>query len=128
MIPLRFNIYVTFCLAGCALLCLYCGLNQLSLLFAVVTGIRWLLIWLKGVAYTGTVRLEGKVAVVTGANAGIGRAVATDLARRGAKVILACRDQTRAEAARVQIIREAGVAPEMVLFIKLDLASFKSVR
>ena len=43
---------------------------------------------MKGVSYTGTVRLEGKVAVVTGANAGIGRAVATDLARRGAKVII----------------------------------------
>ena len=94
----------------------------------MVTGIRWLLTWLKGASYTGTVRLEGKVAVVTGANAGIGRAVAADLARRGAKVILACRDQARAEAARMEIIREAGVAQEMVLFIKLDLASFKSVR
>ena len=119
---------LTFILPGCALVSLYCGFTQLSLLLAVVMGIRWLLTWLKGASYTGTVRLEGKVAVVTGANAGIGRAVATDLARRGAKVILACRDQARAEAARVEIIREAGVAQEMVLFIKLDLASFKSVR
>ena len=119
---------MTFSLSGSALLSLYCGFTQLSLLLAVVTGFRCLLTWLKGASYTGTVRLEGKVAVVTGANAGIGRAVATDLARRGAKVILACRDQARAEAARVEIIREAGVLPEMVLFIKLDLASFKSVR
>ena len=44
------------------------------------------------------------------------------------KVILACRDKARAEAARVEIIREAGVAPDMVTFMKLDLASFKSVR
>jgi len=112
----------------CALLSLYCGFPRLCLFLTLVTGIRWLLTWLKGVSYTGTVRLEGKVAVVTGANAGIGRAIATDLARRGAKVILACRDQARAEAARVVIIREAGVAPEMVTFMKLDLASFKSVR
>ena len=87
-----------------------------------------MLTWLKGASYTGTVRLEGKVAVITGANAGIGRAVATDLARRGAKVILACRDQDRAEAAKREIIREAGVGQERVLFMKLDLASFKSVR
>ena len=43
-------------------------------------------------------------------------------------MILACRDQARAEAARVEIIRETGVAPEMVTFIEIDLASFKSVR
>ena len=107
---------------------MFCGYINLSVLFTAVTAVTWLLTWLKGVSYSSSVRLEGKVAVVTGANAGIGRAVATDLARRGAKVILACRDQARAEAARVEIIRDSGTKQEMVVFMKLDLASFKSVR
>ncbi|EFJ45858.1 hypothetical protein VOLCADRAFT_118225, partial [Volvox carteri f. nagariensis] len=43
--------------------------------------------------------LTGKVAIVTGGNAGIGFATAQQLARRGAHVVLACRDKARAEAA-----------------------------
>ena len=55
-------------------------------LFAIIIAGKWLLTWLRGTMYTGNVRQDGKVAVVTGCNAGIGKAVAQDLARRGAKV------------------------------------------
>ncbi|XP_028856230.1 dehydrogenase/reductase SDR family member 13b.1 [Denticeps clupeoides] len=70
--------------------------------------------------------LKGKTAVVTGSNAGIGKATAMDLARRGARVILACRSRERAEAAVYDIRRETG--NNEVLFMQLDLASLKSVR
>ncbi|CAH1995560.1 unnamed protein product [Acanthoscelides obtectus] len=40
---------------------------------------------------------EGKVAIVTGANTGIGKETTWELARRGAKVYMACRDLTRCE-------------------------------
>ncbi|GLC40860.1 hypothetical protein PLESTB_000015000 [Pleodorina starrii] len=52
--------------------------------------------------------LTGKVAIVTGGNAGIGFATAQQLARRGAHVVLACRDKGRAEAAAQAI---AGTPP-----------------
>lgn len=71
-------------------------------------------------------KLHGKTAVVTGANTGIGKTTALDLARRGARVILACRDQGRAEAAVTDIIKETGNT--QVVFMHLDLSSLKSVR
>lgn len=51
--------------------------------------------------------LTGKVALVTGASSGIGRAAALELARRGAKVIASARRQTEIEAL-VAAIRQEG--------------------
>ena len=52
-------------------------------------------------------RLEGKVAVVTGAGSGLGRAGSVAFAREGAAVVLAEIDEARGEAV-AQSIREAG--------------------
>ncbi|XP_038585684.1 dehydrogenase/reductase SDR family member 13-like [Micropterus salmoides] len=73
-----------------------------------------------------TAKLHGKTAIVTGANTGIGKTTAMDLARRGARVIMACRDRKRAEAAIQEIVQETGNS--QVIFLQLDLASLKSVR
>ncbi|KAG9265175.1 dehydrogenase/reductase SDR family member 13-like, partial [Astyanax mexicanus] len=61
-----------------------------------------------------------------GSNTGIGRETAVDLARRGARVILACRSQSRAEAALAIVKRTRWLSG--VVFMQLDLASLKSVR
>lgn len=63
---------------------------------------------------------SGKTAIVTGANAGIGYAIAEALARKGARVILACRDEEKAESAR-QKIGDAISGPDTA-FLALDLA------
>ncbi len=67
----------------------------------------------------------GKLAIVTGANSGIGFDTALELAKAGAEVVLACRDATKGEAAaqRVNI-----AAPGRASFAALDLASLASVR
>jgi NAD(P)-dependent dehydrogenase (short-subunit alcohol dehydrogenase family) len=72
------------------------------------------------------VDLSGRVAVVTGANSGMGKETARELARVGADVILGCRDRQRAEAARQEIIDTTGATAVTVMDI--DLASLASVR
>ncbi len=74
--------------------------------------------------------LVGRVALVTGANTGIGRVTARELARRGAQVFIACRSAQRAGAA-LEEIRAAGRAEGHhagVELLELDLGDFGSVR
>ena len=67
----------------------------------------------------------GRVAVVTGANSGLGFEIARALARKGADVILACRDQDKAAEAVLRISKEAPQAG--VWRAELDLADLDSV-
>ncbi|XP_054547348.1 retinol dehydrogenase 11 isoform X2 [Talpa occidentalis] len=75
---------------------------------------------------TSTVQLPGKVAVITGANTGIGKETAKELAKRGARVYLACRDVQKGELVAKEIQIMTG--NKQVLVRKLDLADTKSIR
>lgn len=72
------------------------------------------------------VDLHGKLAIVTGANSGIGYEAARALASMGAHVVLACRSEPKAQEARQKIVEDTG--NESVEVEILDCGSFKSVR
>lgn len=78
-----------------------------------------------GKCYADTV-MSGKVVIVTGANSGIGYETALDLARRGAKVILACRDEKRGQKAANSIAKKTK--NNFVRYQYLDLSSLQGVR
>ncbi|XP_072103038.1 retinol dehydrogenase 11-like [Mobula birostris] len=69
--------------------------------------------------------MDGKTVIITGANSGIGKETARDLARRGARVIMACRDMARSEEVAEEL--RASTGNEQVLVSQLDLASIQSV-
>uniref|UniRef100_A0A8C6VE19 Uncharacterized protein n=1 Tax=Naja naja TaxID=35670 RepID=A0A8C6VE19_NAJNA len=71
-------------------------------------------------------RIESFLWLFLGGNSGIGKATAVDLARRGARVILGCRNKARGESAMYDIRRESGNS-EVILMI-LDLGNLNSVR
>jgi NAD(P)-dependent dehydrogenase (short-subunit alcohol dehydrogenase family) len=68
--------------------------------------------------------LAGRAMLVTGANAGIGRVTAETLARRGARVWLACRSEEKTKPVLDAIAAAGGDAR----FLALDLSEFSSIR
>ena len=70
--------------------------------------------------------LTGRVALVTGANSGIGYETAGALAEHGAHVILACRDAERARRARDKL--ESELERSSLELLTLDLSNLESVR
>lgn len=68
---------------------------------------------------------SGRVAVITGANSGLGKAIAEGLVRAGAHVVLACRNTTKADDAAASILARTPSASVEV--VGLDLADLSSV-
>ncbi|CAH8874603.1 unnamed protein product [Trichobilharzia szidati] len=95
-------------------------------------------------------RLDGKLAIVTGASSGIGLVTAGELARRGAKVIMGCRNISKAKGAKKLLLDKYGVnnpdsvnidiackdviqslkpiQNEQLIIEELDLASMHSIK
>lgn len=71
--------------------------------------------------------MSGKIAIVTGANAGIGFETTRSLVRHGCTVIMACRNLVSAEEAIQQIKEEKPAVVENCVVIFLDLTVLPSV-
>lgn len=72
--------------------------------------------------------LSGKVAVITGASAGIGFETARSLSFFGCRVLMACRSKEKTDEAIEKIRQEREISGERCSFIPLDLSSMKSVK
>jgi NAD(P)-dependent dehydrogenase (short-subunit alcohol dehydrogenase family) len=69
---------------------------------------------------------ESKVAIVTGSNTGIGKETARGLAAKGYAVVMACRDVSKAEAARADVVASTG--NQEVSVMALDLGDKAKIR
>lgn len=72
------------------------------------------------------VDLSGKIAIITGANGGLGLEIARQLLNLACKVILAVRDETKGESARQELAKSARFT-SMIEVWKLDLLSYSSI-
>jgi NAD(P)-dependent dehydrogenase (short-subunit alcohol dehydrogenase family) len=71
----------------------------------------------------------GRRVLITGANSGIGYQTAVGLARRGATVVMACRNLAKGRAALLQLRKDApGAAAERAELTVLELASLESIK
>src|SRR5687768_12213106 len=70
--------------------------------------------------------MRGRVCLVTGASQGIGKAAAVELARRGAHVVLVCRDAGRGHQAMAEVKEQSGGGSAELMLA--DLSSQASIR
>ncbi|XP_046668604.1 retinol dehydrogenase 13-like [Homalodisca vitripennis] len=98
----------------------------------IVSGVVvcWCVVWLYNLATRGVckskARMEGKTVIITGADSGIGKATAFDLAGRGARVIMAGINVDQAYIVRKQII--AKTLNNNIIVKNVDLSDMLSVR
>ncbi len=94
-------------------------------LITSLVGIVVAKLYFRGGRCTKRKNLEGKVAVVTGGNTGIGKETALDLAKNKCKVVIGARDKHKGQAAVDEIIKASG--NKDVEFIAMDLGNLPSI-
>lgn len=97
-----------------------------SATLCTLTGIYLFRRLAQGATCKSNAMLTGKTVIVTGANTGMGKQTALELACRNARVIVACRNEENGIKAVHEIVEQSK--NDNVVFQKLDLASFASIR
>ncbi|XP_017108597.2 retinol dehydrogenase 13-like [Drosophila bipectinata] len=92
----------------------------------IAAAIYFLKEYMQGGKFEKATNETGKVFIITGANTGIGKETALEIARRGGTVYMACRDMNRCEQARKEIVQETN--NQNVFSRQLDLSSLDSIR
>jgi retinol dehydrogenase-13 len=82
--------------------------------------------YLSGEKYEGKEEMYGKTVVITGANRGLGKETARELAKRGARVILACKDMQMCSKVKEEL--KSTTFNKNIECMECDLASLKSIR
>lgn len=101
-----------------------CVAKSILITVTSMVAIKLYLFLTKGI-YRGNRLMQHKTVIITGGNAGIGKETARELARRGARVILACRNMDKGRRAAKEIYADVG---RSVTVKRLDLCSLESVR
>lgn len=81
---------------------------------------------MQGAKFENDIQANDKVVIVTGANTGIGVETVKELAKRGAKVYMACRDMAKCELAREEIV--FNTKNKYIYCRECDLSSQESIR
>ncbi|GMR40878.1 hypothetical protein PMAYCL1PPCAC_11073, partial [Pristionchus mayeri] len=104
-----------------------CNCSNLVLLAIGAIGLYLMRKYFKGGQFTENVSARGKVAVVTGANTGIGLETVKELNLRGAKVYMLCRSEQRAAAAKEELVK-SGCDSSRLIYVNCDLGSKDNIR
>ena len=99
-------------------------ISFILIIFIIIIILYLLRLFFKGAQCKIKHSLKGKIIIVTGASAGIGKESALDLVRHGAQVILACRNEQRTKEAMKSLNEEEK---KLIKFIKCDLNDFSSI-
>ncbi|CAK9296575.1 unnamed protein product [Gordionus sp. m RMFG-2023] len=92
---------------------------------AVCGGILIFKDYINGPVYKCKDNLKDQTVIITGSNKGIGKEIARTLASKNARIIMACRDMSKCEESRKEIVLETK--NPNVICKYLNLASFKSI-
>ncbi|KAM0730630.1 Retinol dehydrogenase 14 [Formica fusca] len=91
----------------------------------LLVGLRVYVVYTLGVCKSKN-RMNGKTVIITGCTSGIGKETARDIAKRGARLIMACRNMDTANRLKDEIVKESN--NNNIVVRKLDLSSLQSIR